>query len=103
MSLYEGKRTFNMFSDKCIAQIGIVLLSALKSLHDRGYIHKDIKPDNILTNFRPHYYVEHTVNNRQKETAKFDKISSANKDLILIDFGSVEKYLRSDGIHRRPQ
>lgn len=38
----------NQFSVKTSVQIGIQLLKRLESLHSIGYIHNDIKPDNIL-------------------------------------------------------
>lgn len=31
-----------------VAQIGVRVLNSIKHLHDAGYIHRDIKPDNIL-------------------------------------------------------
>lgn len=31
-----------------VIQLSVGLLDILKSIHDAGYIHRDIKPDNIL-------------------------------------------------------
>ena len=44
-----------------VAQMGIAVIKDLEKLHDMGYIHGDIKPDNI------------TINH--------------NNEAVLIDFG----------------
>jgi serine/threonine protein kinase len=43
--LKKNKRHFTV---KCILTIGIRLISLLQKLHNTGYIHCDIKPDNIM-------------------------------------------------------
>lgn len=57
-----------VFSDKTICQLALHLLSALQSLHSKGYLHRDIKPDNIC-------------------------IGDCS-ELYLIDFGLARKYRR---------
>ena len=52
MSLFEAKGYFVNLSDKCVAQIGIDLIEEIRKIHSKGYIHRDIKPDNILTNYQ---------------------------------------------------
>ena len=34
---------------KTVTSIGMVMVDLLEKLHDMGYIHNDIKPDNIMT------------------------------------------------------
>ena len=36
------------FTTKCILNLGIKLIDLLEKLHLKGYIHCDIKPDNIM-------------------------------------------------------
>ena len=42
------KRNKRHFSMKCILSIGVKLTRLLQKLHDVGYIHCDIKPDNKI-------------------------------------------------------
>lgn len=61
ISSFAGK-----LSNTMIAKIAIRLISILKSVHTAGYIHRDIKPDNILLS--------------RENPKKFDA-------LMLVDFG----------------
>ena len=63
---------------KCATQIGIELTKSIKQFHELGYLHLDIKPDNVLIGPR--------------KTGK----------LCLIDYGISEKYLDSNNKHRQP-
>ena len=65
-----------------VAQMGIAVIKDLKKLHDMGYIHGDIKPDNILINYRL----------TQNESIKVDKFEESENPK-LIDFGATSKYL----------
>jgi len=60
---------------KLILQIGIQILYLLKSIHEKGLIHRDIKPDNFLLG-----------------------INSEKNQLFLIDFGLCKPYIK-DGKH----
>ena len=42
-------RDCKQFSIPCAIQVGIQMTKALRDLHELGYLHKDIKPNNILT------------------------------------------------------
>ncbi|CDW81786.1 protein kinase domain containing protein [Stylonychia lemnae] len=66
-----------------IALIGIQLIEQLSLIHQIGYVHWDIKPENIL--FQNKYSVI-------KEDTKFQKIQ-------LIDFGVSRPFINSLGNH----
>lgn len=74
-SLEELKEKKDKFSLKLALQIGIQLLELLKSIHNKGLIHRDIKPDNFLLG----------LNNNKNQ-------------LYLIDFGLCKTYL-DNGTH----
>jgi len=66
--------------DKCLKfslnetlQIGIQILYLLKTIHNKGLVHRDIKPDNFLMGLNP-----------------------INKQIHLIDFGFCKSYLKND-------
>ena len=60
--------------------MAIKLVDLLEVFHDQGYIHCDIKPDNIMI-------------------GDFTKDSKLVNRLYLIDFGISQKYLNDDGTH----
>lgn len=69
------------FSIKTIANIGIELLERIEELHNLGFIHRDISPNNIVW-------------------LNFSDYNSISKDnLILIDFGIAVSYLTQDNNH----
>jgi serine/threonine protein kinase len=68
--LLNEKRVFSL---KFILQIGIQVLYLLKAIHDKGLLHRDIKPDNFLLG-----------------------INSEKNKLFLIDFGLCKSYLKDD-------
>ena len=55
-------------------QIGIQLIEAAESIHSSGYVHTDLKLDNIMIN-------------RQNK-------------VFIIDYGNAQKFLLPDGTHR---
>jgi serine/threonine protein kinase len=75
-SLEQLKEHRKRFSLKLTLQIGFQLLKLLKSIHNKGLVHRDIKPDNFL----------------------FGLNDNVNK-LFIIDFGLCKTYLNGDNKH----
>ena len=61
-------------------EIGIYIIQILKSIHEKGLIHRDIKPNNFL----------------------FGTGDNQNK-LYLIDYGMCKKYVTNTGDHILPK
>ena len=74
------RRNRKHFSVKTVIAIGISMLGLLEKLHDKGFIHCDIKPDNTMIG-----------------DFKID-IKEMNQ-IYLIDFGIACPYLDSKGNH----
>ena len=68
------------FSIKTAIQIGIQLIDRLKDLHNFGYLHLDLKPDNILLG-----------------SSNRTRVDSSN--IVLIDYGISKRYLTDEGVH----
>lgn len=68
------------FSIKTAIQIGIQLIDRLQALHGIGYLHMDLKPDNILLG-----------------SANRTRFDSSN--IVLIDYGISKQFKDSDGKH----
>lgn len=67
------------FSARATAFLGIQMLAALKGVHERGLVHRDVKPGNFAFGRKP------------EERLK----------IYLIDFGLVRRHLEEDGVPRR--
>jgi serine/threonine protein kinase len=74
------KRGKKHFSTKCVMTIGVQMLDRLEKFHDEGFIHCDIKPDNILI-------------------GNYTNDNKAMNVLYLIDYGISQKYLSDSGKH----
>ena len=69
-TLKERKETFSL---KLVLQIGIQIITLLKMIHDKGLVHRDIKPDNFLLGLK-----------------------NKNKQIYIIDFGFCKTFLNND-------
>jgi len=74
-SLQTIKNKRDCFSLKLVLQIGIHIVELLKTIHEKGLVHRDIKPDNFLLG-----------------------LNSDSKRIFIIDFGFCKSYL-FDGKH----
>lgn len=74
-SLQHIKTKKNTFSLKLTLQIGIQIVKLLKTIHDKGIIHRDIKPDNFLLG-----------------------LDNDKNTIYIVDFGFCKTYMR-DGAH----
>ena len=73
-------KRYGEFSLLTVMNIGISLINLIKKMHEKGFIHCDLKPDNVLTGI--------------------DDGGAGNADqLHLIDFGISKAYLDSQGNH----
>jgi len=80
-----GKSLYNLFEDRTasrwtfstVAPLGIQMLDRIEVLHKKGYIHRDIKPDNFL------------IGTKGKEGL-----------VTMIDFGLAKTYRTSSGAHQ---
>ena len=53
-TLLNSKKTFSL---KLVLQIGLQIISILQSIHEKGLVHRDIKPDNFLLGNKKQIYI----------------------------------------------
>jgi len=69
-TIKNNKQTFSLTS---VLQIGIQVITLLKTIHEKGLIHRDIKPDNFLLG-----------------------LNNEGKRIYIIDFGLCKSYMNND-------
>ena len=77
-SLWDHEVDKGCISINCAAMVGSRIVEDLKELHKLGYLHLDIKPDNIM-------------------------ICKETSSVVLIDFGNTQYYLLEDKKSTRVQ
>jgi serine/threonine protein kinase len=72
-SLQDLKNKNDSFSLKLTLQIGINIINLLKTIHNKGLIHRDVKPDNFLLG-----------------------VNSKSTQIYIIDFGLCKSFINKE-------
>lgn len=84
--VFEKSYNRQMPMDKAI-YIGKAILKILNYIHNKGVIHRDIKPDNFL------------VHMRKENTSKGGSTNPSSSQIYLIDLGLCKNFITPDGQH----
>jgi casein kinase 1 len=71
LAFYKRKQINQVFSTKTVCMIAIELISILEGIHSRSCVHRDLKPDNVLTSL---------------------EAPRGTPTLVLIDYGLSNKF-----------
>jgi serine/threonine protein kinase len=74
---------------QCLFKVGLDMIELIRNFHRRGFIHRDIKPNNFLFNYQK---PSKTVFNANNSNQNDDKILPFDK-LYLMDFGLSKPYI----------
>lgn len=77
---------------KCILQMASDALKGLKALHDAGYSHNDIKPDNILVGEKTKKDGTNRINLKIADFGAMTKITNTNKIFTNKNFNAPDFY-----------
>lgn len=77
---------------KCILQMASDALKGLKALHDAGYSHNDIKPDNILVGEKTKKDGTNRINLKIADFGAMTKITNTNKIFTNKNFHAPDFY-----------
>jgi serine/threonine protein kinase len=69
-TIHIQKKTFSL---KLVLQLGVKIIKLLKTIHDKGLVHRDIKPDNFLLG-----------------------LDTDKNNIYIIDFGFCKTYMRNN-------
>jgi serine/threonine protein kinase len=78
---YKGRIDHNV-----VISLTQQVLQTLRKVHQHGFVHSDIKPQNILFNSK---FVSTGISN----------IKNGIQELVLVDFGISEMYIDQTGAH----
>ena len=76
-------------------KIGIKVLTILKTIHDKGLVHRDIKPDNFLfglNNVNNIYLIDFGFCKSYTENGKHNKIKKTNRMIGSNNYASISSH-----------